>query len=158
MEINPQFSNTKILLERFADFNKIGSKKYEFRVYALEKNKDGVFSNSEIRVLYPPPFAAGNSFFIAEVKIFLNPNAGVMVYNHIFQFEPGALEAELLKIDLELAETLVFPTRIANALNVCYYQIAPYLKDYNDKNDELGEIARILNNFRGTSAAKDFGT
>jgi len=157
MEINSQFSNTKILLERFADFNKIGSKKSEFRVYALEKNKDGVFSNSQIGVSYPNPFAAGDSFFVAEVKILLTPKGGFMVYNHIFQFEPGALEAELLKIDLELAKTLAFPTRIAKALNVCYYQIAPYMKDYNDKNDVLGEIAQILNNFRGTSAAVDFG-
>ena len=147
----------KALMNRFADASILNSKKYQFRVYALEKNKDGVFTNPSIGVSYPSPFN-GDYLFVAEVKVYLSPKGGYMLYNHLFTFETmGTLEKELREINEEWAKTLLLPKRIANALCDCYHEVAPHLIDYNEKGNELPEIAQILYKYRGASVALKFG-
>lgn len=145
----------KTLLEKFADPKILESKTFVFKVYALEKNTTGGFVNPRLGISYPSPFI-GNSYFIAEVKVNLGSSKGFMVYNHMFQFEIKILEAELLKIDSEWAQSLVLPNRITNALNDCYHKIAPHLKDYNEKADDMVEIAQILYLHRGGSVGPTY--
>ena len=146
---------TKTLMAKFADVKILDDRKYEFRVYPLEKNKDGIFINPKLGITRPTPFT-GDSYFVAEVNVHLNVNGGVMRYNHLFSFELGTLERELQKIDEELAKTLILPERMANALNDCYHEVAPYLKDYNEKEDDIIGIANVIYKYRGASVAPKY--
>lgn len=156
MEDKKQMNAIK-LMERFSDAKILESKKYQFQVYAIEKNDKGEFYNTKLGISCPTPFFNDNPFFLASLKLFLNSKGGFMLHSHLFQFELVALEMELQKIDDEWAKTLVLPERIANALTDCYHLVLPYLKDYNDTADDIVEIARIINKCRGASVTPKFG-
>lgn len=146
----------KTLMEKFANAKILDDREYEFRVYALEKNKDGIFINPKLGITRPTPFT-GDSYFVAEVDVYLNIKSGVMRYNHLFSFELGTLETELQKNDEEWAKILILPERIANALQDCYHEVAPCLKDYNEKIDDIIGIANVLYKYRGASVAHKYG-
>jgi hypothetical protein len=144
----------KKLMDKFANAKILDEKKYEFRVYIVQKDKDGKFSNLRLGITRPSPFN-GDYYYVAEVDVHLNDKGSVMRYNHLFAFEPSALEAEIEKLDNEKKwAALILPERIANALNECYHEVAPYLKEYNEKFDDIPGIASVIYKYRGSIGVK----
>ena len=143
------------LMEKFADVSFLNGKEYEFEAYALEKKEKSHYAFNEIS--YPTPFNTGDNYFIAEVRVRIQPRGGFMYFKHAFQLDLAQIKIELEKIDSEWAKTLILPERIANVLTERYYEISEYLIDYNGVKDNYREIANLLYKYRGTSVAPYYG-
>lgn len=155
---NKKLENAKKLMERFADAKILETKEFDFRVYALKKDKDGVFSNLKLGISYPSPFS-GDSYFVAEVAVKLSPRGGNALFKHAFQLDHASLKIELEKIDYEKAQEISSPERISSIFNELYHEIAEHLVDYNDNGvrDNYVEIADALMKKRSISHGKKFG-
>jgi hypothetical protein len=143
------------LMEKFADVSFLNGKEYQFEAYALEKKEKSYYAFNEIS--YPTPFNTGDNYFIAEVRVRIQPRGGFMYFKHAFQLDLASIKIELEKIDTDWAKNITTPQRIANVLNERYHEFTEYLIDYNGIKDNYAEIANLLYKYRGTSVAIDYG-
>jgi hypothetical protein len=157
MEDKKQKSMRK-LLERFGDVKILESGVAEFKVYALERDKNHGFSSPSLRVSHPSPFNTGDEYFIAEVKFQMSPRGGFIFYKHAFQLDMASVKDELKMISKEKARDITSsPQGIASILDEFYYEVAEFLVDYNGEKDNYPGIAKILYEKSRTASGKKFG-